>query len=186
MWKDEELVCLCGPGLGPPHWAPGSARAECTCQIPISSKNSPDGHPTGHVYGMDGHCHRKCSFKQVGVRPLTGGGCPKFSLVGGRETWWLVPQAGTRKWCLRRISACRNRRLSCNQSLRLVRGPNTDPVTICILNPPDLEPTPRPSRRGRRESAQAEWVGGEIWREARRSKSCPQGGSCSAWPRLLS
>lgn len=33
----------------------------------ISCENSPDRYPTGHVHGMDGHCYRKCSFKQVGI-----------------------------------------------------------------------------------------------------------------------
>lgn len=30
-------------------------------------REQPDGHPVGHVHGMDGRCYRKCSFKQVGL-----------------------------------------------------------------------------------------------------------------------
>lgn len=59
--RDTGLACsVCGPGLSPPQWPSGSTRmrAQHTCQIPISSKNSPDGHSTGHVYGMDGRLQK--------------------------------------------------------------------------------------------------------------------------------
>lgn len=82
---------LPGPSLSPPHWASGSTsmRAQRTCQIPISSKNSPVGHSTGHVYGMDGRCYRKCSFEQVGSGPWLvvgwGWGCCTGSAQLGSE-----------------------------------------------------------------------------------------------------
>lgn len=53
---------------------------------------------------MDGRCHRKRSFKQMGVRPLAKGrgGCMKVSSAegGGGASWKLVPQvrAGSGTW----------------------------------------------------------------------------------------
>ena len=100
--EGERAGLLCGPGQPSPP-ASGSMRTQDTCQIPSSYENSPDGHPTGHVYGTDGRCHRKRSFKQMGVRPLAKGrgGCTKVSSAEGRgESWKLVPQvrAGSGTW----------------------------------------------------------------------------------------
>lgn len=47
----------------------------------------PSGHPTGHVHGMDGHCYRKHSFKQVGVTPLAGA-----ALSSAQLSWGMVPR----------------------------------------------------------------------------------------------
>lgn len=70
--EGERAGRLCGPDQPFPP-ASGHMRTQDTCQIPSSYENSPDGHPTGHVYGMDGRCHRKRSFKQMRVRPLAKG-----------------------------------------------------------------------------------------------------------------
>lgn len=101
--EGERAGLLCGPGQHPPP-ASGSMRTQDTRQTPSSYESSPDRHPTGHVYGMDGRCHRKRSFKQMGVRPLAKGrgGCMKVSSAEGRGgrpgSWCHRKRAGSGTW----------------------------------------------------------------------------------------
>lgn len=136
----------------------------------ISCKNGPDAPPTGHVYGMDGHCYRKWFIQAGEGQAPDWWGLPYGQLSrGSGETKWLIPQAGGRKCCLGKIPAHGRGKLPCNTSLRLVRSPDTDPVTICTPKPPNLIPTPRPSSREGKEPACAEWTCGENLRGTGRS-----------------
>lgn len=103
--KGKWAGLLCGPGQPSPP-ASGSVRAQGLCQIPISCENSPDGHSTGHVYGMDGRCHRKCSFEQVGLRALARGrGAISRSAQLGVAGVLAGATGGSREWYVGGIPA---------------------------------------------------------------------------------